>query len=79
MKALKKIFRHNIDIFLPLAAVLLGILIMVLQKPISVQASMPIPMPQSFLGEYSYDGINWNQLESSADVSALKGDLFLRG
>ena len=79
MKAIKKIYQHNIDLFLPLVAVLLGILIMGLQKPISVQASMAVPMPQSFLGEYSYDGINWNPLEEHADISAVKGDLYLRG
>ena len=79
MKAIKKIYQHNIDLFLPLVAVLLGIVLMGLQNPISVQASMAVPMPQSFLGEYSYDGINWNPLEAQADISALKGDLYLRG
>ena len=79
MKTLKKIYQQNIELFLPLAAILLGILIMGLQKPISVQASMPVPMPQSFLGEYSYDRITWNQLEAQADISAVKGDLYLRG
>lgn len=79
MKTIKKICQYNFDLFLPLLAVLLGILIMGLQKPISVQASMAVPMPQSFLGEYSYDGINWNSLEAYTDISAAKGDLYLRG
>lgn len=79
MKAIKKIYQHNIDLILPLVAVLLGILIMTLQKPISVQASMAVPMPQSFLGEFSYDGITWDLLEEQADISAVKGDFYLRG
>ena len=79
MKAIKKIYQYNMDLFLPLVAVLLGILIMGLQKPISVQASMPVPMPQSFLGEYSYDGIHWDPLEADTDITAVKGDLYLRG
>ena len=79
MKFIKKIHQYNMDLLLPLMAVLLGILIMGLKKPISVQAYMAVPMPQSFSGEYSYDGINWNQLESHADILAGNRDLYLRG
>jgi len=43
------------------------------------QASLPIPMPQEFIGEYSYDGENWQTLTEKSDISALKGDLYLRG
>lgn len=43
------------------------------------QASLPIPMPQEFIGEYSYDGQTWQPLTGEADLSALDGDLFLRG
>ena len=43
------------------------------------QASLSIPMPQEFIGEYSYDGENWQKLTKDTDLSALKGDLFLRG
>ena len=43
------------------------------------QASLAIPMPQELIGEYSYDGKNWQPLTADADISALKGDLFLRG
>lgn len=79
MKAAKKNYQHNIELFLPLIAVLLGMLIMRMQKPISVQASMPVPMFQSFIGDYSYDGLNWSPLETSSDISAAKGYLYLRG
>ena len=43
------------------------------------QASLPIPMPQEFVGEYSYDGENWQPLTQKSDLSALNGDLLLRG
>ena len=43
------------------------------------QASLAIPMPQEFVGEYSYDGENWQPLTEESDISALKGDLYLRG
>ena len=36
-------------------------------------------MPQEFIGEYSYDGENWQPLTGESDISALKGDLYLRG
>ena len=45
----------------------------------SQQASLPVPMPQEFIGEYSYDGENWQAITENADISALDGDLFLRG
>ena len=43
------------------------------------QALLPIPMPQEFIGEYSYDDETWQPLTEEADLSALKGDLYLRG
>ena len=43
------------------------------------QASLSIPMPQELVGEYSYDGENWQPLTEESDISALKGDLYLRG
>lgn len=45
----------------------------------SHQASIPVPMPQEFIGEYSYDGENWHTLDKNTNISALNGDLFLRG
>ena len=43
------------------------------------QAFLPIPMPQEFIGEYRYDGEDWQPLTEASDISALKGDLYLRG
>ena len=36
-------------------------------------------MPQELVGEYSYDGENWQPLTEESDISALNGDLYLRG
>ena len=36
------------------------------------QAMLPIPMPQEFIGEYSYDGEHWQTLTEESDISALK-------
>lgn len=43
------------------------------------QASLPFPMPQEFIGEYSYDGESWQELTENVKLSALNDDLFLRG
>ena len=43
------------------------------------QAVLAIPMPQEFVGEYSYDGENWQQLTDASDLSTYNGDLHLRG
>ena len=43
------------------------------------QAMLAIPMPQEFAGEYSYDGQHWQTLTEESDISARKGDLYLRG
>ncbi|MBQ5799388.1 MAG: histidine kinase [Oscillospiraceae bacterium] len=43
------------------------------------QSFLPIPMPQELVGEYSRDGVTWQPLTQEADISALEGDLYLRG
>ena len=58
---------------------LLGLICLVSVTLNHHQAFLPIPMPQEFIGEYSYDGENWQILSEESDISALKGDLYLRG
>lgn len=72
-------FQNRLDILLPLLALFIGILAMCFTKPTVLQAAAPVPMPQSFLGEYSYDNENWHPLTDTAELSALEGDLYLRG
>ena len=43
------------------------------------QASMPIPMSLTFTGEYSYDGDIWYAYSEDSDMSALDGDVTVKG
>ena len=43
------------------------------------QASMPIPKEIVFNGEYSYDGENWHPYSKDSAMSALDGDIIVRG
>jgi hypothetical protein len=43
------------------------------------QAGMPVPKEYIFLGEYSYDGENWYPYNEVSEVSALEGDMVVRG
>lgn len=43
------------------------------------QASMALPLQQVFTGEYSRDGETWYPLDDRSELSALDGDLILRG
>ena len=73
---LKKHHLKSIGLAVPLLLALLCLLSVTFNN---YQAMLAIPMPQEFIGEYSYDGENWQQLTEDADLSALKGDLLLRG
>ena len=75
MKVKKRYFEY-IGFVLPLLLAVVCILSVTMNN---FQAALPIPMPQEFIGEYSYDGENWQTLTEEADLSALKGDLHLRG
>ena len=75
MKMKKQHFEY-IGFLLPLLLALICILSVTRNN---YQAWLPIPMPQEFIGEYSYDGENWQPLTEVSDISALKGDLHLRG
>lgn len=46
---------------------------------INNQASMPIPKEYVFTGEYSYDGENWYPYNENSDISALEGELVVKG
>ena len=74
-----KLKKHHLG-YIVLAVPLLFALICIVSVSIgNHQAMLAIPMPQEFIGEYSYDGENWQTLTEEADISALKGDLYLRG
>lgn len=43
------------------------------------QATLSMPIPLTFSGEYSYDGENWTPLSDDAELSASRGSVILRG
>ena len=78
MRAKIKLYGRNIELYLPFAALLIGILIMAVSKPLVVQSRPAEPLPLNIAGEYSFDQDNWYPLETAEDLSALDGDLYLR-
>lgn len=79
MREKRMLLRRNIELYLPFAALLIGLLIMAAGKPLVIQSSSPVPMPQMISGEYSFDNSNWFPLEPASELSALDGGLYLRG
>ena len=59
--------------------VLLAVICLVLVVRNDNQASMPVPMNLTFTGEYSYDGKTWYQYNEECDMSALDGDVRIKG
>ena len=59
--------------------ILLAIVCLVLVVKNDNQASMPVPMGLTFTGEYSYDGDNWYTYSEDSDMSALDGDITVKG
>ena len=59
--------------------ILLAVICLISATLGSQQAMLAIPMPQEFIGEYSYDNKNWKPVTEEADISARNEDVFLRG
>ncbi len=59
--------------------ILLAVICLVLVVRNDNQASMPIPMGLTFTGEFSYDGENWYPYNEDSDMSALDGEVTVRG
>lgn len=73
---IKKLRLEHIGFILP---IILAVICLFSATRNNYQSMLAIPMPQEFIGEYSYDGENWQTLTADSDISALKGDLYLRG
>ena len=73
---MKKQHLEHIGFLLPLLLALICLISVTLGNH---QATLAFPMPQEFIGDYSYDGENWERLTEESDISAMKGDLYLRG
>ena len=69
--------------YIKMAAVILPILIAVICLGQMVknnnQSNMPIPKKYVFTGEYSYDGTNWYPYSEDSEISALDGDIIIKG
>ena len=59
--------------------ILMAVICLILAVRNDNQASMPIPMNLTFTGEYSYDGDNWYPYNKDSDMSALDGDVTVKG
>ena len=67
----------SLEQLLPVVLAIACILVMTINTN---QATLPVPLPLNFEGEYSFDGgESWQVLTASCDLSADQGDLLLRG
>ena len=73
---MKKIYIYLLGIVLP---IIMAIVCLWLVIANNTQASMPIPLAMDFVGEYSYDGEKWYPYNESTDISALDGDITVKG
>ena len=74
-----KIKRHHFEHISFLLPLFLALMCVISVSRGNYQATLPIPMPQEFIGEYSYDREHWQTLTEQSELSARKGDLYLRG
>ena len=69
--------------YIKIAAIIMPVLLTLICLTVVVknnnQAGMPIPRTLLFTGEYSYDGENWYSYDENSEISALDGDLTVRG
>ena len=65
-----------ITIVLP---ILLAVICIVLMIKNNNQAIVSVPKEYVFTGEYSYDGENWYPYSEDCDLSALEGDVIVKG
>ena len=59
--------------------ILLAVICLVLVVRQDNQASLPISMKLTFTGEFSYDEENWYPYNEDSDMSALDGDVTVKG
>ena len=76
MKRLKNKYIRMAAIILPILVACICLVQMVKNNN---QASMPVPKEYVFMGEYSYDGESWYPYNEDSEVSALEGDMVIKG
>ena len=78
-KEMKWVRNKYIKRFIIIIPILLAIICMAKVVKNDNQASMPIPLELGFSGKYSYDGKKWLEYNNTNDISALKGDVVIKG
>ncbi len=73
---LKNKYLRRVVIILP---IIVAVLCLVQMVENNNQAMMPVPKEYTFTGEYSYDGENWYPYNEDSDISALEGDMVVKG
>lgn len=76
MKGLKNKYIRLAAIILP---ILVAVICLVQMVKNDNQSFLAVPMEYSFTGEYSYDGQNWYPYSEDSDISALDGDMIVKG
>lgn len=71
--------RYYNKIFSYMLPILFAAICMVVLIESDAQSIMPIPYEINFEGEYSYDGENWYPYSKNANMSALDGDIIVKG
>ena len=57
-----KLKKHHLEYTILAMPLLLAVICLLVVTLNHHQATLAIPMPQEFIGEYSYDGENWQPL-----------------
>lgn len=73
---MKRCYLYVLTVMLPILLTVICLYSVIVNNN---QAIMPIPLEINFTGEYSYDGENWSILTPDSDISALKGNVIVKG
>ena len=65
--------------FLQISVLIAAIICLFIVTRNNNQATLSLPMPQKFVGEYSQNGGKWKPLKDKTKISAFEGDVILRG
>ena len=76
MIQLKNKYVKIVAIILPILVAVICLIQMVKNDN---QSFLAVPMEYSFTGEYSYDGQNWYPYSEDSDISALDGEMIVKG
>lgn len=73
---MKRCYLYVLTVMLPILLTVICLCSVIINNN---QAIMPIPLKINFTGEYSYDGENWRIIMPDSDISALNGNIIIKG